>query len=178
MPTLEIEIPADYHRFNLERWTEIMANEELARFQGKVESYRHGQILMMPPASGVHSTRQSRIFRIFLEQLGGEPLAECPVSTMNGVRAVDVGWYSHERFAEVRDQMVFQRAPEVCVEVRSPSNTDREMNEKKVLYFEAGAEEVWMCSEEGDMEFFGKSDPGHRLERSTISPDFPLRIEV
>ena len=178
MPTLEIEIPADYHRFNLERWTEIMANEELARFQGKVESNRHGQILMMPPASGGHSTRQSRIFRIFLEQLGGEPLAECPVSTMNGVRAVDVGWYSHERFAEVRDQMVFQRAPEVCVEVRSPSNTDREMNEKKVLYFEAGAEEVWMCSEEGDMEFFGKHDPGHRLERSTISPDFPPRIEV
>ena len=46
MPTLEIKIPADYHRFNLERWTEIMANEELARFEGKVESNRHGQILM------------------------------------------------------------------------------------------------------------------------------------
>mgnify|MGYP001313879954 CR=1 FL=1 len=36
-------------------------------------------------------------------------------------------------------------APEICLEILSPSNSIVEMEMKRALYFEAGAREVWEC---------------------------------
>ena len=54
------------------------------------------------------------------------------------------------------------------------SNSRREMNAKKKLYFEQGALEVWLCDEYGKMTFY---DSEGQLERSKLFPDFPLRVE-
>src|SRR5436190_590555 len=40
---------------------------------------------------------------------------------------------------ELGQRPCFPRAPEICVEVISPSNTDAELREKGSLYFAAGA---------------------------------------
>ena len=66
------------------------------------------------------------------------------------------------------------RAPEICVEVISPSNTASEIEEKKQLYFEAGAKEVWLCDDDGTMRFFL---PGSLVPASLLCPDFPVRID-
>jgi hypothetical protein len=49
--------------------------------------------------------------------------------------------------------------------------------EKIALYFDAGALEVWICSESGTMRFFhqGKAEP---LSTSRICPHFPPHIEL
>ena len=47
-------------------------------------------------------------------------------------------------------------APEICVEVMSPTNTEEEMQEKRRLYREIGAEEVWVVGEKGRIRFYGK----------------------
>jgi Uma2 family endonuclease len=65
-------------------------------------------------------------------------------------------------------------APEICVEVLSEGNTDAEMQEKRKLYREAGAGEVWLVAEDGSVRFFADE----RLDRSTIAPAFPERLEV
>jgi Uma2 family endonuclease len=106
--------------------------------------------------------------------LGGRALPECPVSTIDGVRSADVGWYSDARFAEVDGQTAFERAPEICVEILSPSNTRSEMREKRKLYFEAGAREVWNCDLNGTMAFHTSLD--HTASSSAICPDFPSCI--
>ncbi len=153
---LIIELPPrdELMAFNRQRWSEVLADRTLADLPFKVETNAHGTLLMTPPPSGGHSDRQSRILIQLHQFLGGRPLAECPISTIDGVRAADVGWYSAARFAKVQGQIAFEIAPEICVEVISPSNTDSEMAEKKQLYFEAGAEEVWFCREDGEMEFY------------------------
>ena len=61
------------------------------------------------------------------------------------------------------------------MEVIPPGNTRREMEEKMALYFDAGANEVWFCDEDGAMLFFG---PAGRLEKSLLCPDFPAMIEA
>ena len=61
------------------------------------------------------------------------------------------------------------------IEVRSDSNTTSEMGEKRALYFEAGALEVWICDETGRLEFF---DPDGKQPRSKAVPSFPSRIEI
>ena len=163
--------------FNRHRWQAVMNDEALARLPYRIETNAHGQIIMNPPPSGGHSHRQTRIILLLSEALGGMPLAECPISTIDGVKAADVGWYSDETYEQVRGQDVFERAPEICVEVISPSNAASEMLEKKSLYFEAGASEVWYCREDGTMEFYDGSEPGVPRDKSPMCRDFPERID-
>jgi Uma2 family endonuclease len=48
-------------------------------------------------------------------------------------------------------------APEICIEIMSPSNTKREMKSKVNLYLKAGATEVWIVSEAGTIQYFDKN---------------------
>ncbi len=66
-------------------------------------------------------------------------------------------------------------APEICIEVQSRSNSPAEMIEKRALCLEAGAQEVWVCNEAGELRFF---DVSGELDRSILVPDFPLKIRV
>jgi len=162
--------------FNRRRWRDACANPQLAKWPGKVETNAHGNILMSPPPSGIHSSRQGEITFLLRSTLGGHALPECPVSTINGVRSADVGWYSAARFAQVKDQPAFEVAPEICVEILSPSNTPSEMREKRQLYFEAGAREVWICSEDGSLRFFTSASAAKPASTSLLCPDFPGQV--
>jgi Uma2 family endonuclease len=108
---------------------------------------------------------------------GGSVIAECPVSTSGGVKGVDVAWISQGRREPQRGQVCFTEAPEICIEVMSPSNSRREMRKKKRLYFEAGAEEVWFREQDGRMAFYLKAAPDVAVEASILCPEFPGRVE-
>lgn len=69
----------------------------------------------------------------------GQGVTECPLSAADGTKAVDVAWLAPGREAEIESSNCLVHAPEVCVEVLSPSNTGAEIDEKVALYFEAGA---------------------------------------
>jgi Uma2 family endonuclease len=61
------------------------------------------------------------------------------------VLGADAAFISHERFTKVENPDKFGPfAPDLAVEVMSPSNTMREMEEKAALYFGAGARAVWV----------------------------------
>jgi hypothetical protein len=107
----------------------------------------------------------------------GRVLTECPISMADGVKAADVAWVSSERIAELAEQVCFPRAPEVCVEVISPRDNPAEIREKKELYFDAGALEVWLCTAEGVMSFFHRDAPVP-APSSTLCPEFPREIRL
>ena len=46
------------------------------------------------------------------------------------------------------------------------------MHDKRALYREAGAEEVWVVDAGGHVRFFGEQE----LDRSTIAPGFPGHV--
>jgi Uma2 family endonuclease len=52
------------------------------------------------------------------------------------------------------DATPLPEAPEICIEVRSPSNTDAEMAMKTRAHLAAGAREVWIVSVSGEREVF------------------------
>jgi Uma2 family endonuclease len=107
----------------------------------------------------------------------GRVFTECPISTADGVKAADVAWASPGRLRELSDQPCFPRAPEICVEVISPSNSESEIRAKMDLYFDAGAQEVWLCRQPGEMEFF--VGQGVRANSaSTLCPAFPSRVHL
>jgi Uma2 family endonuclease len=107
---------------------------------------------------------------------GGEAMTECPVSTVDGVKAADAVWASDGCIAELGNQSCFTRCPEICVEVLSPKNTKAEIDEKIALYFEAGAQEAWVCGRRGIMTLYGPARVP--LDGSKLCPLFPTQIEV
>lgn len=160
---------------NLRRWDEILSEPSWHKVEGRVETDRHGRIIMSPPPAPRHGRFQHKI-EMLLEKLmpPGEVLPECPISTADGVRAADVAWVSPQRWRELGNRACFVQAPELCVEVLSPANSDEEIREKIALYFNAGAKEVWTCGSFGQMTFFG---PGSiPLAKSTLCPEFPTSL--
>jgi len=180
MATLTLELPAHKTQtaFNLRRWAELLADRELAKVEGRIETDRHGHIIMSPPPAPSHGSFQLEIGHLLRNLLPeGRVLTECPISTADGVKAADVAWVSPERMKELGEQACFPRAPDLCVEVLSPGNTEAEMKEKMALYFDAGAREVWLCARSGAMSFFS---PGAALPSgaSELCPQFPQRVEL
>ena len=175
---LIIDLPprAEQILANRERWSLILADRRLAEMPYRIETNAYGHILMTPPASGSHSSKQGDISYRLRQLLGGHSLPECPISTIDGVKSADVGWYSEERFAKVDGQQAFELAPEICVEVLSPSNSNAEMELKRHLYFEAGAKEVWFCEITGKMQFYLEQNIDLPQEDSQLCRSFPNKI--
>jgi len=162
--------------FNLRRWAELLEDPLLQGWEGRIETDRHGHIIMSPPPAARHARLQSRI-HLKLSQLmeKGEALTECPISTSDGIKAADLAWASEERIVALGEQTCFSVAPEICVEVLSPGNSRAEIEEKTALYFDAGAEEVWLCSTEGVMTFL--TGEGVSAD-SAICGGFPALINL
>ena len=57
----------------------------------------------------------------------------------------------------------------------SPTNTGEEIDEKRQLYLDAGAQEVWTCDAEGRVQFY---DADGRLKTFRLAPGFPARVEI
>ena len=176
--TIHLHRSENQTAFNVERWREVLNDKELARLPYRVETDRHGHILISPPPAPAHGKKQNRIGTL-LEQLlpNGHVVTECPVSTPDGVKAIDVAWLAPERGQEADTETCLVRAPEICVEILSPSNTAGEIDEKIALCFATGAQEVWICEQSGIMKFHFCSSPEIR-ESSAVCLQFPPHINV
>ena len=172
-----METIADQHAFNRRRWQELRDDPIFAAHDFRVETDRFGQALLMStPPSFEHGGYQLDIGTILRQHLpNGFTVTECPVSTSEGVKGADVIWISSARKRRALRGGLLEMAPEICVEVLSPSNTREEMTEKKRLYFEGGAKEVWFCDLSGRMHFYLHTAPD-QPSVSALCPGFPRRL--
>jgi Uma2 family endonuclease len=180
VPGLTIELPEQKAQtaFNLRRWDELVNDPNLETIEGRIETDRHGNVIMTPPPAPSHGSYQSEIAHLLRTLMPtGRVMTECPLSTADGVRAADVAWASPERMRELGQRSCFPLAPEICVEIISPRDSESEIHEKLALYFDAGAREVWTCSKGGKMSFHAKSNP-RALSASKLLPKFPKTVEL
>lgn len=158
-----------------ERWNEIVRDPALRDLPYKIETNEQGQILLSPHTNG-HSFTQDDVQALLREHApeGSSP-PEFAIATPKGTKSPDVVWMSNERrraIIEAGDPTTV--APEICVEVMSETNTEAEMQEKAELYFEAGAEEVWIVDVDGWIRFFNA--PGEELNASGIATGCPDHV--
>src|ERR1700746_2853080 len=100
MTTLTLELPPHKTQmaFNLRRWAEILADPQLVKIEGRIETDRHGHIIIVAPPAPPHGIFQAEIARLLSNLVTkGRVLTECPISTADGVKAADVAWASPER---------------------------------------------------------------------------------
>jgi len=156
-------------------WQEVCDDKSLQDLPYKVELNRFGQIVMTP-ASNQHGHFQLEIGAEIRSLMPpGKVIVECSVNTGEGTKVVDVAWGSADFFERNGMQTPLDIAPEVCVEIISPSNTPEEMDLKAGLYFEAGALEVWFCDVSGTMKFRRGLDL-EWIPKSGLFPDFPAEV--
>jgi Uma2 family endonuclease len=176
----KLELPEieDQTAFNLERWDELLQDPIMTQFQGRIETDAFGHVLMSPPPAYDHGGYQVGIVTVLLKHFkDGRVSTETPISTSAGVRIADATWASKAFLAEIPSGCVcLPKAPEICVEVVSPSNTRSELEEKRRLYFEAGTKEFWLCKD-GQLSFF-PGDSDQASSQSLLCPEFPVLIEL
>ena len=156
-------------------WDEVCADRNLQDLPFRIETNRWGQIVMSPPHND-HSFAQSSIYDLLRRKMRrGQCLQETTIDTEEGHRVADASWMSAAFSQAHKGESSFKHAPEICVEVKSPSNSMGELLEKKALFLKAGAQEVWIREPSGKMLFFNAEGP---LERSALCPGFPLRVGI
>jgi Uma2 family endonuclease len=130
-----------------------------------------GELIEMSPAGGRHGeagmhlgtligahVHAHRLGRVFISDTGFV-LARYP----DTVRAPDVAFVAAEHLVErMRDTGFIEGPPDLAVEVRSPGDSPREVEEKVAEYLTAGCRLVWVI------------DP-HRQTAAEYAPDTPVR---
>jgi Uma2 family endonuclease len=140
------------------RYRALCEDPGYASIPGKIELDVWGR-MVMSPASSYHSALQVDIASR-LKSLGGRAFVEVSILTPGGVLVPDVAWASADFMSAHDFETPYTRAPEICVEVTSPSNSRKEMREKIDAYLAAGAKEVWLVYPNSKrFEFFGAQGP-------------------
>ena len=142
-------------------WSEVINNPVLRELPFKIELNKFGKLLMTP-ASNYHASIQGRLAAIlFNKRPDGEVLTECSIETSDGVKVADVAWLSNDFINEFSYITPYPKAPEICIEIVSPSNSKIEISTKVDLYLAKGANEVWVVYDLNEIDIFtniGKID--------------------
>lgn len=152
------------------RWQALCNDPTFDDAAGKVELTEWGEILLMPPVGLPHGLLATRAARALEDALGGRTFVEVGIVTALGVRAPDVAWCSDGFLAAHPEGAPLSSAPEICVEIVSPSDALPKLREKAAAYCGAGAVEAWLLvpGARGRFELYG---PGGRLERTSFRID-------
>jgi Uma2 family endonuclease len=155
-------------------WAELCDNPKFQDLPFKIELNRAGQIIMSP-TKNTHGYYAAKIAQLVKQLMGsGETFVELAIETEDSTKVADAAWASDKTFKIIKNEVSCSVAPEVCVEVRSPGNSNSEISFKRDLYLKAGAREYWVCDLTGRMEFF---DASGKIVKSKLCPEFPLTLE-
>ena len=156
-----VEEPGLSRQLLMRRWAQIVADPVLADLPYGIELDQWGDIRMTPTASPKHMRIGFTLAQALEAALGGAALQEGAIVSPRGVLTADVVWCSAEYvsrhddvFAEGAPAM--PDAPEICVEVVSPSNTLPKLQQKMDAYLAAGAVEGWVVLEDLSIRVFSQ----------------------
>jgi Uma2 family endonuclease len=134
--------------------TKLMTFAEFEQLPDEVcrrHELRHGELVEVPPPKFKHRVIQDRVSMLLGSACGGAGY----VSVEFGFRALpegeyrtaDVVYISPERYSAAKGADYFQGAPDMVIEVLSPSNTKAEMRERAALCLANGWLEFWVLDE-------------------------------
>jgi Uma2 family endonuclease len=141
-----------------------------------------GEVVEMTPAGGVHGRVSARLARYLTEHVearGGGEVVAGDVGFVLGlpadperVRAPDVAFVSSGRLPEGRlPQGFVAGAPDLVIEVLSPSDDPVEVQRKVRDYLEAGSALVWVIAPRAATATVYRPDGSARLVREGESLD-------
>jgi Uma2 family endonuclease len=162
--------------------TRLMTFAEFEKLPDDAQGYRyelhHGELVKVAPPENRHFLIQ-QMLRDLLDQaaagagrayteVGFRPLPE------HEYLIADVAYLSYELLAKYGDQEYFQGVPELVIEVLSPSNTPKQIADKRTLCLSNGGLEFWVV--DGDQHQVEVSTPDGRIVTYKSGQEIPLRF--
>ncbi len=133
--------------------TGLMTFEEFARLpeSGFRQELHHGELVEMPPPVYGHQEIQKRLLKLIDAAAGGagEAMTEFgfkPVARFE-YRIADVAYLSRELAAKVPKRGYLEGVPELVIEVLLPSNSAREMIERRNICLQNGGIQFWIVDD-------------------------------
>ncbi len=136
--------------------TKLMTAEELANLPD--DGYRYellrGELIQMAPPDWIHGVRQARLayeFVAYADQFGGQVTGEAGFHlevNPDTVLAPDLTYTRPERVPNDAERGFARYAPDVAVEIDSPSNRPGERRRKVQAYHRAGTRLVLFVNDE------------------------------
>jgi Uma2 family endonuclease len=109
----------------------------------------HGEVVLVPPPKPRHHRTQRRIRELLARAAGSRGVVDTEwafrPSAEYEVWVADVAFVTSERDAETPDDEYLAGAPDLTVEVLSPSNTADEINDKMAICLENGCSSFWVA---------------------------------
>ena len=125
---------------------------ELSEPQGSRYELRHGELIILAPPTHEHFLIQRHLRRLLenAAQGAGEVEIEMAFQATSdyNYRIADVAFISKERWAQIPLKGTMRGAPDLVIEVLSPSNTATEILDKETLCLENGSKEFWVVDVE------------------------------
>jgi Uma2 family endonuclease len=122
--------------------------EQLPEIPGYRYELHHGELVKVAFPKHRHSLIQWRLFWLLVPAAGdaGRIIVEMGFRALPEYefRKADVAFISRERWEKIEPDGNLEGAPEIVIEVLSPSNTMAEMLEKERLCLESGSLEFWI----------------------------------
>jgi Uma2 family endonuclease len=172
----------------------LLTAEEFFEFpspgDGSQQELVRGEIVVMPPPGILHGVTCSKVNRkigVFIDAgLGGTLTCnDAGFITERGpdsVRGPDISYWTKERQNEAPIGYT-EVAPDLVVELLSPSNTSTQIRDKLEEYFAKGVRLVWVIApEDRTLAIYHMPDEGRLLhEKATVTgedvlPEFSCRV--
>ncbi|MCI5119725.1 MAG: Uma2 family endonuclease [Candidatus Electrothrix sp. AUS4] len=154
-------------------WAGVLNNPFLRDLPFKIELNKWGNILMSPTGNHHGMLKSNVAFFLHSKISHGQIIMECSIQTQDGVKVADVAWGSDDFMQRNGIATPYQEAPEICIEIVSRSNSREEIEEKIQLYLAAGAEEVWICRDDGTVSHFAAD--GQRRSSLYVEEEVSLK---
>ncbi len=126
------------------------AFERLPDGDGLHREILEGELQTLPPAKSGHAKVAKKIFKLLLgieEAASGQAFSEAGYKLSDHPATwiqPDVSFLSNDRAFATKDGQYFSKAPELAVEVVSPSEKARHLQRKVNLFLEGGSRAVWV----------------------------------
>jgi Uma2 family endonuclease len=112
----------------------------------------HGEVVLMPPPKWGHEEIQERVRQMFKRVVGDRGTVRMEMSFQPApeyeVWRADVGVVLKERVEHTRRDEYLQGAPDLVVEVLSPSNTAQQISDKMHVCLEHGCSSFWVINDQ------------------------------
>lgn len=143
------------------RWRQALHDEEFDRLSDdyRLELDQYGELIVSPRPTNYHQALAGIVCDQLRAALGGFALSgEVRILTPIGVRSPDGVWTTEP--ARIFEEPII-RAPEICIEIASPSNSPDWLARKAAAFLDAGAREVVVVSADGSSAQYFRADGVH-----------------
>ena len=149
---------------------------ELPEPQGGRYQLCHGELVVVAPPTHEHYLIQRHLRRLLENAAHGAGEVEIEMAFQAtsdyNYRIADVAFISKDRWAQIPLKGTMRGAPDLVIEVLSPSNTVTEISDKEALCLENGSKEFWLV--DPDHQIVKVSTPDGRTVTYKSGANIPL----